>query len=57
MKSYSRFVSEEMPTNNAGGGRVDGIGVGPMGEPGVRKSYVVKRRTGSKKDKKKWLSS
>jgi len=23
------------PTNNAGGGQIDGIGVGPHGEPGV----------------------
>ena len=28
-------LREEAPTNNAGGGAVHGIGVGPQGEPGV----------------------
>lgn len=27
-----------VPTNSAGTGNIDGIGVGPRGEPGVRKS-------------------
>ena len=26
-----------VPTNNAGGGNIQGIGVGPKGEPGVTK--------------------
>lgn len=30
-------LKEDVPTNNAGGGAVAGIGVGPQGEPGVRK--------------------
>lgn len=25
-----------VPTNNAGSGNVDGIGVGPRGEPGIK---------------------
>lgn len=31
------------PTNNAGGGNVAGIGVGPQGEPGVHPEYQRKR--------------
>jgi hypothetical protein len=30
-------IQEDMPTNNAGGGAVAGIGVGPQGEPGINK--------------------
>ena len=29
-------VEEDAPTNSAGAGHVDGIGVGPKGEPGIR---------------------
>ena len=35
------MISEEgegAPTNSAGGGAIDGIGVGVRGEPGVRKT-------------------
>lgn len=31
-----RPVEEDAPTNSAGAGHVDGIGVGPKGEPGIR---------------------
>ena len=34
-KQYS--VKEDVPMNNAGGGAVAGIGVGPQGEPGIDK--------------------
>lgn len=30
-------VGAAVPTNNAGGGNIQGIGVGPKGEPGVKK--------------------
>jgi hypothetical protein len=39
------MIKEDAPTNNAGGGSVAGIGVGPKGEPGVPVS-VQKRRYG-----------
>jgi hypothetical protein len=40
---YAKSVKEEdagamgAPTNSAGGGAVAGLGVGPQGEPGVKK--------------------
>ena len=30
-------LKEDVPTNNAGGGAVAGIGVGAQGEPGIKK--------------------
>jgi hypothetical protein len=30
-------MTEEVPANNVGGGAVAGLGVGPDGEPGVKK--------------------
>ena len=30
-------IQEDIPTNNASGGVIAGIGVGPQGEPGVNK--------------------
>jgi len=30
-------IQEDMPTNNASGGVIAGIGVGPQGEPGINK--------------------
>lgn len=43
-----RFLSirnfmEDAPTNNAGSGHVDGIGVGPRGEPGGKKFILTKK--------------
>ena len=35
-------IDEDAPTNSAGSGSVAGLGVGPMGEPGVKKK---KKRT------------
>jgi len=32
---------EDAPVNNAGGGQVAGIGVGPQGEPGIQKKRKV----------------
>ena len=35
-------IGEDAPTNSAGSGSVAGLGVGPMGEPGVKKNiYFV----------------
>lgn len=42
------MIKEDAPTNNAGGGSVAGIGVGPKGEPGVPVS-VQKKRYGKTK--------
>jgi hypothetical protein len=30
-------IQEDMPTNNASGGVIAGLGVGPQGEPGINK--------------------
>ena len=38
MLKVRRKMDEEAPVNNAGGGNIAGIGVGPQGEPGVKKS-------------------
>lgn len=37
-----RLVEEDgVPVNNAGGGKIAGIGIGPQGEPGV---YLKKKK-------------
>lgn len=33
-------TASTVPTNNAGTGNVDGIGVGPRGEPGIKKKKL-----------------
>lgn len=44
LMSFRKFASEEaVPANCAGGGQVAGIGVGPQGEPGVRKKKRGKK--------------
>lgn len=54
MKTYIEFftiVNEDLPTNNAGGGKIDGIGVGVNSEPGVKKSqFKVLNRKNKEKD-------
>ena len=37
---YFKNMSEEVPTNNVGGGAIAGMGVGPQGEPGIKKKKV-----------------
>jgi hypothetical protein len=53
-------VNEEVPANNAGGGNIAGIGVGPKGEPGVTRSamdkYKKKNTEGAPKAGRKTLS-
>lgn len=39
-------VKEEMACNSVGAGKVAGLGVGPQGEPPVKKSKVLKRFKG-----------
>ena len=34
---FEKSMNEEVPANNAGSGNIAGIGVGPQGEPGVRR--------------------
>lgn len=35
VKDIEEDTASSIPTNSAGGGTIDGIGVGPKGEPGV----------------------
>lgn len=42
MKSFTQFIMEDEPTNNAGSGNVEGIGVGPKGEPGGKAAILKK---------------
>ena len=46
-KEVSPFtgIEEDAPTNAVGGGSVAGLGVGPMGEPGVRPRKKKKKET------------
>jgi hypothetical protein len=37
MEKTKKQINEEVPANNVGGGAVAGLGVGPDGEPGVKK--------------------
>jgi hypothetical protein len=34
-------LKEEVPVNNVGTGNIAGIGVGPQGEPGVKKKKKI----------------
>ena len=37
MKTFKKFRKEDAPINNVGGGNIAGVGVGPAGEPGIKK--------------------
>jgi len=37
MKTFKKFRKEDAPANNVGGGNIAGVGVGPAGEPGIKK--------------------
>ena len=40
MKSFNEWkkkILEDAPVNNVGGGNIAGVGVGPAGEPGIKK--------------------
>jgi hypothetical protein len=60
VKKHWDKLSEEAPTNSAGGGAIDGIGVGPKGEPGVKpkamKRYKDKNAEEAPKAGRKTLS-
>jgi len=36
------MTTSALPVNNAGGGKIDGIGIGPRGEPGVSKKKKLR---------------
>lgn len=59
-KMVPNCVPEDAPANNAGGGNIAGIGVGPDGEPGVlpraAKSYKKKNKDEFKKRISKFLT-
>jgi hypothetical protein len=37
----SNPVKEDVPVNNVGGGQIAGAGVGPQGEPGIKKKKKI----------------
>ena len=37
MKTFKKFRKEDAPANNVGGGNIAGVGIGPAGEPGIKK--------------------
>jgi len=45
LEVYRRKLNEEAPVNNVGDGNVAGVGVGPNGEPGLkRRQQMIRRR-------------
>lgn len=38
MKTFKEFLEEDAPVNNVGGGAIAGVGIGPQGQPPVRKT-------------------
>jgi hypothetical protein len=36
-KEWKQKIKEDAPVNNVGGGNIAGVGVGPAGEPGIKK--------------------
>lgn len=52
-QQYNNLLTEEVPANNAGAGNIDGIGVGPKGEPGVtpksKRKYKDANKLGARK--------
>jgi len=42
LPSFRSLVYEDVPTNSASGGQIDGIGIGPRGEPG-RASIMMRK--------------
>lgn len=47
-EAFKKLLEDAVPVNNAGGGNIAGIGVGPEGEPGVdmkkrRKVMLLKK--------------
>lgn len=50
---FEDYINEDAPINNAGGGAIAGIGVGPDGEPGMGRRIVNKYKKKNEKDTKK----
>ena len=40
-KKYKPMQKEDAPVNAVGGGQIAGVGVGPQGEPGVKKKKNI----------------
>jgi len=40
-RSFINSMKEDAPVNAVGGGQIAGVGVGPQGEPGVKKKKVA----------------
>jgi hypothetical protein len=40
----AKLVKEDAPVNAAGSGEIAGIGIGPQGEPGIKKSHMIRRK-------------
>jgi hypothetical protein len=40
-RSFINSMKEDAPINSVGGGQIAGVGVGPQGEPGVKKKKVA----------------
>jgi hypothetical protein len=43
-KGYLEEMNEDVAVNSAGGGAIAGLGVGPAGEPGIKKKPKMLRR-------------
>lgn len=43
------FLDEDVPVNSAGAGAIAGLGVGPKGEPGLKKKPAIKKVTVGRK--------
>lgn len=43
-------MNEDAPTNSVGGGSIAGIGVGPGGEPGVKRKAMTKYQRKNQKE-------
>ena len=55
-KRHKKRLSEE-PANNAGGGNIAGIGVGPDGEPGIGRRALRKRKKENQKAFRKFINT
>jgi hypothetical protein len=43
-RDVHHFFTEDAPVNAAGSGEIAGIGIGPQGEPGIKKSKMIRRK-------------
>lgn len=56
MSEAEMLVEDEGATNTAGGGKIDGIGIGPKGEPGVDPKDMKRRKKKNKELHQKILA-